>query len=185
MPIPVSICLLDSTHSTVEEAAAVSLTPGSTTPTLHSPLGPVVCWGNPCCSAQHSWGRAQDIAPSRKVTWKRTEERTMVTCPGLVWPKAQLKLLLKPEKTDGKRAKPPSLAPAGTLETTDQWSLTCGNATAGLGHWVLTGMLPSQIALFTCSALGKPKSPFHLPGNSTIVNKCKRLHLCFLHDPAF
>lgn len=46
-------------------------------------------------------------------------------------------------------------------------------------------MLPSQIDLFTCSALGKPKSQFHLPGNSTIVNKCKRFHLCFLHDPAF
>lgn len=56
----------------------------------------------------------------------------MVTCTWLVRPKAQLKL--PHENTAGKRAKPPSLAPAGTLETTDQWSLTCGNAIAGLGH---------------------------------------------------
>lgn len=74
-----------------------------------------------------SWAGTSHPAGKRHGKGQRRELR-MVTCSWLVWPKAQLKL--PHEKTAGKRAKPPSLAPAGPMETTgsvepDVWECHC------------------------------------------------------------
>lgn len=109
---------------------------GSTTPTLHGPLGSMVCWEGetigaalPSTAEAQLRARAGTLHPAGKWHGKgQSRELRMVTCTWLLWPKAQLKL--PHEKAAGKRAKPPSPAPAGTLETTgsvepDMWECHC------------------------------------------------------------